>query len=146
VLSRLDPFQPINCSFGLKDRVFNFGTLVAQLPELLAPDPAVGASPRDAPGQRKGARPGASAKASSRSSTGPGPGAAASDGAPAPPAAAPRLPLSDTASYVDNPAAAKANLKFINPKKVPCTVNFSIQPQNGNQTGKATHKRATPSL
>jgi hydrocephalus-inducing protein len=41
----------------------------------------------------------------------------------------------DTGSLLDDPAAVKANLKFINPKKVPCTVNFSILPQNGSQPG-----------
>lgn len=128
MLPHLDPFQPVNCSFGLKDKVFNFGTLIAQLPELSAPDPSVGDSTGVA--AKKGARPGASAKAGARASI--TAGAALSEGAPV---AAVQKAQPDTGSMLDDPAAVKANLKFINPKKVPCTVNFNILPQNGNQTG-----------
>jgi hydrocephalus-inducing protein len=139
VLSHLDPFQPINCSFGLKDKVFNFGTLIAQLPELLAPEPGVGVSPRDAVAAKKSGRPGASAKASARASM--APGAAAADIAAAQ-ATTPRAAVQqDTSSLLDDPAAVKANLKFINPKKVPCTVNFSILPQNGSQPGALMQQR-----
>ena len=133
VVSHLDPFQPINCSFGLKDRVFNFGTLTAQLPELLAGDSAVAASPRDPAGAKKMARPGVSAK---RASVAPNTGASA-DGSPAAPVTPlkPAAAQADTGSLLDDPAAVKANLKFINPKKVSCTVNLSILPQNGQQPG-----------
>lgn len=134
VLPQLDPFQPINCSFGLKDKVFNFGPLIAQLPEL-APEAGGGsaASPRDgaAGGAKKGARPAASAKAAAPRTSVTGP-----DGVPA--AVAPKaavVPQPDTGSLLDDPAAVKANLKFINPKKVPCTVNFSIQPHSGAVAG-----------
>lgn len=134
VLSHLDPFNPINCSFGLKDKVFNFGTLIAQLPELLA-EPGAGLSPRDASGAaaKKAGRPGVSAKA--RASV--APAAAAPDVAAVMQAAPAKAAAKgqDAGSLLDDPAAVKANLKFINPKKVPCTVHFSIMPQNGIQPG-----------
>jgi hypothetical protein len=134
VLPHLDPFQPVNCSFGLKDKVFNFGTLIAQLPELSAPDPSM----VDGTGAaaKKGARPGASAKAGARASV--TAGSALGEGAPV--AAVQKAQQPDTGSMLDDPAAVKANLKFINPKKVPCTVNFNIQPQIGNQPGAAQVK------
>jgi hydrocephalus-inducing protein len=141
VLPCLDPFQPINCSFGLKDKVFNFGTLIAQLPdlaELASPDLASGATPRDGPGAKKAGRPSMSAKQAARASI--APGAAAADGAQAP-VAKPTAAQPDTGSLLDDPAATKANLKFINPKKVPCTVNFSITPTNGAQPGKWLHPK-----
>lgn len=132
VVSHLDPFQPIKCSFGLKDRVFNFGTLTAQLSDLLTSD-SVAASPRDAAmAAKKSAKPGALAR---RASVGPGTGATA-EGPPSPVASQkPAAPVPDTGSFLDNPATSKANLKFINPKKVACTVAFSVQPQNGHQPG-----------
>lgn len=137
VLPHLDPFQPINCSFGLKDKVFNFGTLIAQLPELLGPEPGLGMSPRDpSGGAKKGGQPQASAKA--RASIAPGAGAADAAAAPAiTPRTAAKADAAkqDTTSLLEDPAAVKANLKFINPKKVPCTVNFNILPQNGSQPG-----------
>lgn len=126
MLSHLDPFQPINCSFGLKDRVFAFGTLTAQLPDLLGSSELVSASPRDP--AKKGQRPPASAK--TRASGGGAEGAPPATSVQKAAAAQP-----DTGSLLDDPAAVQANLKFINPKKVPCTVNFNIQPQNGSQAG-----------
>lgn len=141
VLPNLDPFQPINCSFGLKDKVFNFGTLIAQLPdlaELTFPDLASGATPRDGPGAKMGGRPSMSAKQAARASI--APRAAAADGAQVP-VVKPAAAQPDTGSLLDDPAATKANLKFINPKKVPCTVNFSITPTNGAQPGKWPHPK-----
>lgn len=137
-MPHLDPFQPINCSFGLKDKVFNFGTLIAQLPdltELTSPDLVARATPRDGAGAKKAGRPSVSAKAAAKASIASGAAAAADGGVQAPvQKAAAGQP--DTGSLLDDPAATKANLKFINPKKVPCTVNFSITPTNGAQPGK----------
>jgi hypothetical protein len=136
VLPHLDPFKPINCSFGLKDKVFNFGTLIAQLPELLA-EPGSGLSPRDASGAagKKAGRPGVSAKGRASVAAAAAAPDAAAAAAPAAPAKAAAAKPQDTGSLLDDPAAVKANLKFINPKKVPCTVHFSITPQNGSQPG-----------
>lgn len=123
VLSNLDPFKPINCSFGLRDKVFNFGTVIAQLDAAdAAPASLDGSSAAGSKGEKKPAK--AASKGAARASvSGPSSTAGSTGGAAA-------------ASVMEEPGAVKANLKFINPIKVPCTVNFSIKPRGGMQPGK----------
>ncbi|WIA13448.1 hypothetical protein OEZ85_007028 [Tetradesmus obliquus] len=122
VLSNLDPFKPINCSFGLRDKVFNFGTVIAQLDAAdAAPASLDGSSAAGSKGEKKPAK--AASKGAARASvSGPSSTAGSTAGAAA-------------ASVMEEPGAVKANLKFINPIKVPCTVNFSIKPRGGVQPG-----------
>jgi hydrocephalus-inducing protein len=122
VLSNLDPFKPINCSFGLRDKVFNFGTVIAQVDASDAVPASVDASSASGgKGDKKPAK--AAYKGAARASVS-GPGSAAGT--------AVNVAL---VSLLDDPGAVKANLKFINPIKVPCTVNFSIKPRGGTQPG-----------
>jgi hydrocephalus-inducing protein len=122
VLSNLDPFKPINCSFGLRDKVFNFGTVIAQLDASdTAPASVDGSSAAGSKGDKKPAK-AASKQAARASINGPSSTAGSAAGAAA-------------VSLLDEPGAVKANLKFINPIKVPCTVNFSIKPRGGAQPG-----------
>lgn len=128
MLSHLDPFNPINCSFGSRDKVFNFGTVLAQLPEAGEPGGAEGGGPAAGKGDKKGVVAKAAAlKAARASVTGT---SAATAGAAAASA--------QSTSLMDEPGAVKANLKFTNPIKVPCTVTFSIKPRAGNQPGNCT--------
>lgn len=130
VLSQLDPFKPINCSFGLRDRVFNFGTVIAQLADADTASLDVVST-----GAVKGERKGGSAKGTAKSAARPSlsnPGMAATVAVAA--AGAP-----NQGSLLDEPCAVKANLKFINPIKVPCTVNFLIKPRGGVQPGELPH-------
>ena len=78
----LDPFSTVNNEFGLRERVFNFGSVVADLVS------------------------GAEAAAAQASSGGGG--------------------------------GVRANLKVINPIKVPCTINFSMKPRGQYPPGEAT--------
>jgi hydrocephalus-inducing protein len=122
VLSNLDPFKPINCSFGLRDKVFNFGTVIAQLDASdAAPASSDSSSAAGSKGDKKPAK--TASKGAARASIGGPSSTAGSAGSAAP------------ASLLDEPGAVKANLKFINPIKVPCTVNFSIKPRGGSQPG-----------
>jgi hydrocephalus-inducing protein len=125
VLSNLDPFKPINCSFGLGDKVFNFGTVIAQLDAShAAPAPLDGTSASGSKGDKKPAK-AASKGAARASSSGPSSTAISAGSAAA-------------VSLLDEPGAVKVNLKFINPIKVPCTVNFNIKPRGGSQPGESS--------
>lgn len=125
VLSHLDPFKPINCSFGLRDKVFNFGTLLAQLPEAGDATAANAETTSTAAGKKGAAAKGAALKAARASIS----------GNPAAVAGAATASNQQLTSLIDEPGAVKANLKFTNPIKVPCTVNLTIKPRGGNQPG-----------
>jgi hydrocephalus-inducing protein len=105
VLNSLDPFNPVNNSFGLREKLFNFGTVMAQLQD--------------------------AAVASADTGKG-GKGKAAGGKGPAEPAPAAGAAKAGT-NKLD--AAATANLKFVNPIKVPCKVNFRIKPSSNHPAG-----------
>lgn len=105
MLNSLDPFNPVNNSFGLREKLFNFGTVMAQLQD--------------------------AAVASADTGKG-GKGKAAGGKGPAEPAPAAGAAKAGT-NKLD--AAATANLKFVNPIKVPCTVNFRIKPSSNHPAG-----------
>eukprot|EP00878_Enallax_costatus_P036688 GHUV01041224.1.p1 GENE.GHUV01041224.1~~GHUV01041224.1.p1 ORF type:complete len:275 (-),score=60.03 GHUV01041224.1:120-944(-) len=127
VLSHLDPFNPVNCSFGLRDKVFNFGTVIAQLPEGGADASAANSEVAGAAASKADKKVTSAAKA-------PKAARASITGNPASTASAAAANQS-TVSFMDMPGAVKANLKFTNPIKVPCTVNFNIKPRGGHQSG-----------
>jgi hydrocephalus-inducing protein len=116
VVNSLDPFNPVNNSFGLREKLFNFGTVMAQLQD------AAVASADTGKGKAKG---------SGKPAAEPAPAAGAAKGG---------------ASKLD--AAASANLKFVNPIKVPCTVNFRIKPSSNHPAGEEVLGRSglTPHL
>ncbi len=104
MVPQLDPFNPGNNEFGTKERVFNFGAVIAQLP-----DPAAAARPASAQAR-------AGAAAGRPKSPSPGKSVEPS------PAGTPRAALLPS-------GGAKAALKFTNPGKVPCVVSFAVRPR-----------------
>lgn len=130
VVNSLDPFNPVNNSFGLKEKVFNFGTLIAHLsePGVMTPPPAeVSDSGQNLKPEKSARGKAAAAKEAAKAAE-----AAAVAAAAAAAAAATAGPAASTSPVVLGPSdeelAVKANLKFINPVKVPCSVVFSIKP------------------
>lgn len=126
VLSHLDPFNPVACSFGQRDKVFNFGTVIAQLPEGAADAAAANADTAASKADKKAIQGAAKNPKAARASM---------TGTPATMSTASAATHQSNVGLMDMPGAVKANLKFINPIKVPCTVNFSIKPRSGNQPG-----------
>jgi hypothetical protein len=133
VVPQLDPFTPANNEFGTKERLFNFGAVIAQLPD---PD----ARP-----------PSAKSRASATSGTGGWPKSLGHDGKSAEPQPA------GTSRAALPAGGAKAALKFTNPGKVPCVVAFSIKPRGALLAGGCgraarsgrrcmVRRRTTPSL
>jgi hydrocephalus-inducing protein len=115
VLNHLDPFNPVSSSFGLKERVFNFGTVMANLPD--AATLAAGLATTGGTAS-KGSKGGKKDKSDTLPTSGTAVGEQAAVG---------------NAAKMD--AAVRASLKFINPCKVPCTVNFSIKPHSAVPAG-----------
>ena len=114
ISASLDPFNPINNEFSTRERVFNFGAVLAKLG---APEGSDGsATPPRASTPPKGA-----AKGKGKDEVEASPGVAAA------------------------PHAVRANLKFINPVKVPCVVNFSIKPRGNLPPGQALPMEISPS-
>jgi len=148
-LAHLDPFNPSNNSFGLREKVFNFGTVIARLPEpgpakvsaAAAAAAAAAPSPAKGGGKEGGKGGGTKGAAKARGDAGAGAGGSNGNGAAAAElasagggtAGAPVGGSSSAAAMaaVDDFVAVKANLKFTNPIKVPCTVNFTIKPRGG---------------
>jgi hypothetical protein len=122
VLPQLDPFKPVPCSFGMRDRMFNFGALLAQLP-----DASEGGTATDSGGKKSAAKAGRAAAAGRTSTT-----AANAPTGPTPASI-------HCGSVLDEPGAVRANLRFTNPVKVPCTVNFAIKPRTGAAPGVLQH-------
>jgi hypothetical protein len=127
-------------------QVYNFGVVVARLPEpgaLAVPTTPAAAAPASAgaKGEGKGGGKGAGGKAGAGKGKGGGagsaaaaePAAAAASGAAE--TAAVKAPAAPAAPAAPEEPAARANLKFTNPGKVPCTVKFSIQPRDGAAAG-----------
>lgn len=137
-------------------QVFNFGTIIARLPE---PGAAAGTGPGPAGPAAAGAA-GSGAKADAKGSKGvqrtksfakgrasvAGSFAAAGgDAALAPEQqAAGQRGGSAVASYAED-VAVKANLKFTNPIKVPCTVNFAVKPRGTYLPGQPFPMEVHPS-
>jgi hypothetical protein len=134
VLSQMDPFKPVSNSFGLKDKIYNFGTVLAQLPETTrAATIAPGA---EAPAVTSGKeRKSIMAKSTGAAGKRVGSAGKAAIGAGPASAAATSGDLIQ-GSLLEEPGAVKTNLKFTNPFKVPCTVNFIIKPRGGHQPGR----------
>lgn len=116
ISASLDPFNPINNEFSTRERVFNFGAVLAQLGAAEAAASARAGTPE------KGTPAAGSARSSARAST-PSKGKGRKDEQEAVPS--PALA----------PHAVRANLKFINPVKVPCVVNFTLKPRGNLPPG-----------
>lgn len=142
MVAQLDPFNPNNNTFGTRERVFTFGTVVATLAE---PGAAAAAPP---PGAAEAARsPDAKLDATAVVGGGTGklPGGKAGGGGAkgrassvvdaAGKAAAEALVVQPVGPS-DWELGVKAGLKIINPTKVPCTVNFSLKPRGTCPPGK----------
>lgn len=142
MLPHLDPLNPKPCSYGIAERTFTFGSVVARLQE--AGTAAVVGGGTSAEGGKDGAA--GSTKGAAAGAKGPaaGPGkapaaaAAGSKGAKAGEAAgaaaggASGVTGGSTGGGGEAPAV-KANLKFINPFKVACTLRCSVKPRTGSQ-------------
>ncbi len=113
MVAALDPFNPTSNTYGTRDRVFNFGAIIAQLGGDAGTDSAAAAA-AEAPATK------ASGKHSSKRNS-----EAVAAGAVVDPAAV----------AADFEVGQKANLKIINPKKVPCTVVFTIKPRGSYPPG-----------
>ncbi|KXZ49496.1 hypothetical protein GPECTOR_21g722 [Gonium pectorale] len=136
ISASLDPFNPVNNEYSTRERVFNFGAVLAQLggaEEAAAAAAAAAAASKAAgnaspePADRSGGsatrkKAAAAAKAAVEKAEAAGPGAVA------------------LASH-----AVRANLKFINPVKVPCVVHFTLKPRGNLPPGVTLPLEVSPS-
>ncbi|KAG2489301.1 hypothetical protein HYH03_012133 [Edaphochlamys debaryana] len=117
ISASLDPFNPVNNEFATRERVFNFGAVLAALG---APSEA-----EQAAAKKDGA-------------------ATPPRGATPPKGAAVKAKEEPTSGASLAPHAVRANLKFINPVKVPCVVNFSIKPRGNLPPGTVLPMEVSP--
>eukprot|EP00775_Hariotina_reticulata_P008964 gene8964-9139_t len=143
VVSHMDPFIPVSNSFGLKDKVYNFGTVLAQLPD--AASAAAAAPGADAPSVTSG-RERKSVVSKATGAAGKRVGSAGKAVAGAGPASAAATAGDwNQPTLLEEPGAVKTNMKFTNPFKVPCTVKFTIKPRGGHQSGVTLPMEVHPS-
>ncbi len=119
----LDPFNPVNNEFATRERVFNFGAVLAQLGD------ATGGGPAPGEDGRRVSLTGATKTAAAAGKGKGGKGKDEPDG-PSGPAASPH--------------AVRANLKFINPVRVPCVVNFTLKPRGPLPPGVSLPMEVSP--
>lgn len=99
LLNSMDPFNPIPLAFYKRERLFDFGPVVAQLSDTASED----------------------AKAAA--------GKAPAAKAPPPAKGQVAEPPALTEDEEERSRGVRANLRISNPSKVPCSVQFSIQPR-----------------